>query len=133
MAIEKIGVLGCGLMGSGIVEVAAKAGYPVVVREVNQELLDKGMGRIRKSLDKAVDKGKLEASARDQILGRIQATTGLGDLGQCDLIVEAIIENVEEKSKVYRALGEATRDDVVLASNTSSLTITQLAMAAPVA
>jgi len=129
MAIEKIGVLGCGLMGSGIVEVAAKAGYPVVVREVNQELLDKGMGRIRKSLDKAVDKGKLEASARDQILGRIQATTGLGDLGQCDLIVEAIIENVEEKSKVYRALGEATRDDVVLASNTSSLTITQLAMA----
>ena len=129
MAIRKVGVLGCGLMGSGIVEVAAKAGLETVVREVDRALLERGLAKIRKSLDRAVEKGKLEAEARDATLGRVRGTTELADLAECDLIVEAIVENVEEKSGVYAAVGEIAKESVILASNTSSLTITQLAMA----
>ncbi|KAB2963025.1 MAG: 3-hydroxybutyryl-CoA dehydrogenase [Thermoanaerobaculia bacterium] len=129
MSIRKVGVLGCGLMGSGIAEVAVKAGFDTVVREVNQELLDKGMGRIRGSLDKAVEKGKLAAADRDAALARLRGTTEFSDLADRDLIVEAIVENVEEKAKVYAAVGAVAGEDVILASNTSSLTVTQLAMA----
>jgi 3-hydroxybutyryl-CoA dehydrogenase len=129
MAIRKLGVLGCGLMGSGIAEVAAKSGFDVVVREVDQKLLDKGLGKLRGSLDKAVEKGKLAAAERDAALARIQGTTQVTDLGDCDLVIEAIIENVEEKKKVYAAVGEVAKADVIMASNTSSLTLTQMAMA----
>jgi len=129
MAIRKVGVLGCGLMGSGIAEVAAKSGFDVVVREVDQALLDKGMGRLRGSLDKAVEKGKLAAADRDAALARLQGTTQIADLAGCDLVIEAIVENVAEKKKVYAAVGEVAKPEAILASNTSSLTLTQMAMA----
>jgi 3-hydroxybutyryl-CoA dehydrogenase len=129
MAIRKVGVLGCGLMGAGIAEVSAKAGFEVVVREVNAALLDKGLGRLRGSLDRAVEKGKLAAADRDATLARLRGTTEIADLAGCDLFVEAIIENVDEKKKVYAALGEVAGPEAILASNTSSLTITQMAMA----
>ncbi len=97
MSIKKVGVLGSGLMGSGIAEIAAKAGFDTVVREVSQEVLDKGLGRIRGSLDKAVEKGKLEAAKRDEAIGRLRGTTGFEEFADCDLVVEAIVENIEEK------------------------------------
>ena len=104
MAIRKIGVLGCGLMGSGIAEVAAKAGFDTVVREVSDVLLEKGMGKIRGSLGKAVEKGKMTAEERDAVLGRIHGTTGFEAMADCDLVVEAIVENLEEKKATYAAL-----------------------------
>ncbi|MGE0640985.1 MAG: 3-hydroxyacyl-CoA dehydrogenase family protein [Thermoanaerobaculia bacterium] len=129
MSIRKVGVLGCGLMGSGIAEVAAKAGLETVVREVTQELLDKGLARIRKSLDRAVEKGKLGAEERDAIAARIHGTTGFADLADCDLVVEAIIENLDEKKRTYAELDKVAKPEAIFASNTSSLTVTQLAMA----
>jgi 3-hydroxybutyryl-CoA dehydrogenase len=129
MAIRKVGVLGCGLMGSGIAEVAAKSGFETIVREVTPELLDKGMARIRGSLDKATEKGKLAAADRDATLARIRGTADVGELADCDLMVEAIVENLEEKRKLYAALDAVAKPTAILASNTSSLTVTQLAMA----
>ena len=129
MSIKKVGVVGCGLMGAGIAEVAARAGYETVVREVAQGFLDKGLGRIRGSLDKAVERGKLAAEVRDETVGRLKGTLDLADLADCDLVVEAIIENVEDKQATYRALDAVTKETAIYASNTSSLTITQLAMA----
>ena len=126
--IKKVGVLGCGLMGSGIAEVAARAGYETVVREVTEELVDKGLAKIRGSLGKAVEKGKLEAGARDEAVGRLSGTVELAALADCDLVVEAIVENLEEKRKTFGALDEAVKEDAIFASNTSSLTITQIAM-----
>ena len=128
MSIRKVGVLGCGLMGSGIAEVAAKAGLETVVREVSGDLLDKGLGRVRGSLERAVEKGKLAAAERDAVLGRIRGTTEFAALAECDLVVEAIVENVEEKAKVYAALEAVAKPEAIFASNSSSLTITQLAM-----
>jgi 3-hydroxybutyryl-CoA dehydrogenase len=127
MAIRKVGVLGCGLMGAGIAEVAAKAGCDVVVREVSRELLDKGMGRLRSSLDRAVEKGKLDAAARDGALARLAGTTEVADLGDCDLVIEAIVESLDEKRKTFAALDAVAKQGVIFASNTSSLTVTQLA------
>jgi 3-hydroxybutyryl-CoA dehydrogenase len=129
MTIKKVGVLGCGLMGSGIAEVAARAGLETVVREVEQGLLDKGLSRIQGSLGKAVEKGKLQAEERDATLGRLHGTTGFDDLADCDLVVEAIVENVEEKRRTFAALDAVVKPEAIFASNTSSLTITQLAMA----
>jgi len=129
MKIQKVGVLGCGLMGAGIAEVAAKAGYDTVVREVSDSLLDKGMGRIRRSLDRAVEKGKLEEAERDQAVERLRGTVDLGDLADRDLVVEAIVENLDEKRKTFEALSQQVHDEAIFASNTSSLTITQLAAA----
>jgi len=129
MAIRKVGVLGCGLMGSGIAEVAARAGFETVVREVEQGFLDKGMERIRGSLGRAVEKGKLDAGQRDATLARLQGTTDLAALADCDLVVEAIVENVDEKRRTFAALDQAVQAEAIFASNTSSLTITQLAMA----
>jgi len=127
--IKKVGVLGSGLMGSGIAEVAARAGYDTVVREVTDELLDKGMARIRGSMDKAVEKGKMEAGARDEAVSRLSGTVNdLTALADCDLVVEAIVENLEEKKKTFGALDEAVKAEAIFASNTSSLTITQIAM-----
>ena len=128
MAIRKVGVLGCGLMGSGIAEVAAKSGFETVVREVSRDLLEKGLGRIRGSLDRAVEKGKLASEAREAALGRLAGTTDFTELAGCDLVIEAIVENLDEKKRVYAAADAVLGDDAILASNTSSLTVTQLAM-----
>jgi 3-hydroxybutyryl-CoA dehydrogenase len=129
MTIEKVGVLGCGLMGSGIAEVAARAGYPTVVREVSQELLDRGLARIGSSLAKAVEKGKLDPEARRAAEANLSGTLELADLAGCGLVVEAIVENLEEKTRTLAALDQAVQPEAIFASNTSSLTITQLAMA----
>ena len=126
--IKKVGVLGSGLMGSGIAEVAARSGYETVVREVSDELVDKGLDKIRGSLNKAVERGKMEASARDEAIGRLSGTVDLGAFADCDIVVEAIVENLEEKRKTFGALDEAVKKDAIFASNTSSLTITQMAM-----
>jgi 3-hydroxybutyryl-CoA dehydrogenase len=126
--IKKVGVLGCGLMGSGIAEVAARAGYETVVREVSEELVDKGLEKIHGSLAKAVEKGKLDTAVRDEAAGRLSGTVDLAALADCDLVVEAIVENLEEKRKTFGALDEVVKEDAVFASNTSSLTITQIAM-----
>lgn len=129
MSIKKVGVMGCGLMGSGIAEVAARAGFETVVREVSQEFLDKGLERISRSLGRAVDKGKLPAEERDSTLARIEGTTELAALADCDLVVEAIVENLEEKCATFAALDGLAKKDAIFASNTSSLTITEIAMA----
>lgn len=127
--IRKVAVLGCGLMGSGIAEVCAKAGYDTTVREVNDELAQKGRAAIDKSLGRAVEKGKLEASARDEILGRITMTTQLADLKDCDLIIEAVTENLDTKNEMFRELDTVCPEHTIFASNTSSLTIAAMAAA----
>ena len=98
MAIKTVGVLGCGLMGAGIAQVSAASGYKTIVREVNQGALDKGLGRIKKFLDGGVEKGKVTAEQRDTTLGNLSGVTDLGAMGSCDLIIEAIIENLDEKA-----------------------------------
>src|SRR5436305_4229416 len=127
--IKKVGVLGCGLMGSGIAQVAAQAGYETVVREVEQEFLDKGLGGIDKSLGKFVEKGKMAAADRDACLGRLKGTVKLEELADCDIVIEAIIENAELKKQTYADLDRIVKKDAIFASNTSSLTITELSMA----
>jgi len=127
--IKKVGVLGCGLMGSGIAQVAAQAGYDTVVRETEQSFLDRGFGGIRKSLDKFVERQKMTAENRDAALGRLKGTTSVGDLADCDIVIEAIVENVELKRTVYAELDRIVKKDAIFASNTSSLTITELSMA----
>ena len=126
--IKKVGVLGCGLMGSGIAEVAARSGYETVVREVTGELVEKGIGKISGSLGKAVERGKLEASSRDEAVARLSGTVKLEDLADCDIVIEAIVENLEEKKRIFSALDEVVKKDALFASNTSSLTMTQIAM-----
>src|SRR5437870_4035832 len=103
MAIKKVGVLGCGLMGSGIAQVAAQAGYETVVREVEQKFLDKGISGIQKSLGKFVEKGKMQQADMDACVGRLEGTTNLEDLADCDIVIEAIIENAELKKETYAA------------------------------
>lgn len=125
--IQKVGVAGCGLMGGGIVETAASFGFQVVVREMTDALLDKGLSRIEKSLAKAVEKGKRTAQDKDAALGNIRRTTQIKDLADCDLVVEAIIENVEEKRAFYTELDRVAKPTAIFASNTSSLSITELA------
>ncbi len=126
--IKKVGVLGCGLMGSGVAEIAARSGYETVVREVTSELMEKGVDKIRGSLNKAVERGKLEAGARDEAVGRLSGTVDLAALADCDIVIEAIVENLEDKRKTFTALDEVVKKDALFASNTSSLTITQMAM-----
>jgi len=128
MTIGKVGVLGCGLMGAGIAEVCARAGLETYVREIDEALLERGLDRIRGSLGKAVDKGKLEAGDRDAALERLVGTIELSDLSDCDLIIEAIVENLEEKCRTFARLDELTKESALFASNTSSLTITEIAM-----
>lgn len=127
--IRKVAVLGCGLMGSGIAEVSAKAGLDTIVREVNDDLVKSGRGRIQKSLDKAVEKGKLSAEERDAAMGRLSFTTKLSDLAGVDLVIEAVTEDIELKNSMFRELDEACGPDTVFASNTSSLTIADMAAA----
>jgi 3-hydroxybutyryl-CoA dehydrogenase len=129
MKIRKVGVLGCGLMGAGIAEVAARAGFETLVREVSEEVVEKGLAKLRGSLDKAVERGKLEAAERDKAWGRLHGAVDLAALAECDLIVEAIVENLDEKRKTFAALDAVVKEGALFASNTSSLTITQIAMA----
>ena len=127
MAIQTVGVLGCGLMGSGIAQVCAAAGYKTIVREVDDAFLRKGLGRIRTFLDDGVAKGKVAAEARDQTLSSLTGTTRVDDLRDCDLVVEAIVENLAEKRITYAAVERVVQDRTILISNTSSLCITELA------
>ncbi len=129
MSIERVGVAGCGLMGSGIAEVAARAGFDVVVREIEDDALEAGKGRIRKSLDRAVEKGKIEAGDRDAAWERIAFTVELDGLADRDLIVEAIVESLEAKNELFGALDDVCGPETIFASNTSSLTITDMAAA----
>jgi 3-hydroxybutyryl-CoA dehydrogenase len=123
MAITKVGVLGCGLMGHGISQICAQAGWDVVVREIDQAPLDKGMGKIEKQLARAVEKGKMEQSEADAVLGRITPTLDYGDLADCDLVIEAITEDLDRKLEMWGEVDGIVKDDAYLATNTSSLSV----------
>ena len=129
MNIPRVGVAGCGLMGSGIAEVAARAGFDVLVSEVDEGALDGGKSRIVKSMGRAVEKEKLSPAARDEAWGRMSFTTSLADMADRDLVIEAIVEDLAIKSELMGALDEITRPEAIFASNTSSLTITEIAAA----
>ena len=125
MEIKKVGVLGCGLMGSGIAQTAATAGYETIVREVSDDLIAKGFGGIEKSLAKFAEKGTLKESP-DQVRGRLRGTTKFEDLSDCDIIIEAIVENLDTKRETYLRLDDLCKPETIFASNTSSLSITQM-------
>jgi 3-hydroxybutyryl-CoA dehydrogenase len=127
MEIKKVGVVGCGLMGAGIAQVSAQSGYRVVVSEINDELLNKGLKGIDKQLAKAVEKGKLTEEDKAGILGRVKGTTQVDDFSDCDLVVEAAIENMDIKKKVFADLDRICPAQAVLATNTSCLAITEVA------
>ena len=129
MEVKKVGVVGCGQMGAGITEVCARSGYSTVVLEVKQQFLDKGMGALTSSLEKAVSRGKLSEQERDATLGRLQGTLNVEDFKDCDLVIEAVIENMDEKKRVFASLDKVCPEHAVLASNTSCLSILQMAMA----
>ncbi|MBI5291517.1 MAG: 3-hydroxybutyryl-CoA dehydrogenase [Chloroflexi bacterium] len=129
MDIKTVGVVGCGLMGAGIVETCARAGYSVVVREVNDGLLQAGLKRIESSLSKAVERGKLTPEARAATWARIKGATTLDDLAGSDLVIEAVIENMALKKEVFSALDRLCPPHTILSSNTSSLSITEMAAA----
>jgi 3-hydroxybutyryl-CoA dehydrogenase len=127
--IRRVGVVGCGLMGSGIAETVARAGYEVVVRELTDDLLQRGLERLEASMRRAVERNKLDEAARDAARSRIRGTTALGDLAGVDLVIEAVIEKMDEKKALLRELDRLVSPGVVLASNTSSLSITEMAAA----
>jgi 3-hydroxybutyryl-CoA dehydrogenase len=129
MPIRTVGVLGCGLMGSGIAQVAAAAGYKTVVREVNDGALQAGLGRIRKFLADGVAKGKVTEEAQTATLGNLTGTVNTADLKDCDIVIEAIVESLDEKRAIYEAVEAAVKPETIIASNTSSLCITELASA----
>jgi len=126
MEIKKVGVLGCGLMGSGIAQVAATAGFETVVKEVSDDLIARGFGGIEKSLAKFAEKGTITSDQQKEIRGRLSGTTSFNELADCDVIIEAIIENLDEKRSTYRQLDELCKPDTIFASNTSSLSITEM-------
>jgi len=129
MTIQKVGVVGCGLMGSGIAQVSAQAGFQTVVREVSAELVEKGLKGIEKNLARLVEKGALKEDVKNEIRGRLKGTTALEDLKDCDVIVEAIIEQLPAKRELFSALDAICGPHTIFASNTSSLTITEMAAA----
>ncbi|MFN2530198.1 MAG: 3-hydroxyacyl-CoA dehydrogenase family protein [Pyrinomonadaceae bacterium] len=126
MEIKKVGVLGCGLMGSGIAQVAATAGFETVVKEVSDEFIKRGFSGIDKSLGKFAEKGTITQEQQQQIRGRLTGTTSFDELRDCDIIVEAIVENLEEKRSTYRQLDQICKPETIFASNTSSLSITEM-------
>ncbi len=126
MEIRKVGVVGCGLMGSGIAQVAAMAGFPTVVREVSQPLLDKGLTGIEKSLAKFVEKATLTAEQKKETLERLRPTLKLEDMRDCDLVIEAIVENLEAKRQLFGELDKIVKPGAIFASNTSSLSVTEM-------
>jgi len=127
MAIEKVGVVGCGLMGSGIAQVAANAGCQVIVREVTPQLVEKGLQSIDKNLQRLVDKGTLPPEEREKVRGRLRGTSNLEDLKDCDIVIEAIIEQLPAKRELWTALDKICPQPTIFASNTSSLSITEMA------
>ena len=129
MAIEKVGVVGCGLMGAGIAQVSAAAGFTTVAREVSPELVDKGIKGIEKNLARLVEKGTITETVKSEIRGRLKGTTVIEDLKDCDLVIEAIIEQLPAKRELFGALDRLCPDKTIFASNTSSLTITEIATA----
>jgi len=129
MTIQKVGVVGCGLMGSGIAQVCAQTGFPTVVREVSAEIVEKGLKNIEKNLARLVEKGTISEAQKGEIRGRLKGTTAVEDLKDCDLIVEAIIEQLPAKRELFSALDGLCPAATIFASNTSSLTITEIATA----
>lgn len=129
MEIRQVGVVGCGLMGTGIAQVVATAGFETTVVEANQQLCDRGISNIEKGLERMVRKATLSEEQKTAIRGRLRATTDQSQLSKCDLIIEAIIENLEEKAKLWRSLDSILKREAILASNTSSLSITEMMMA----
>jgi len=129
MEIKTIGVLGAGTMGSGIAQVAAEAGYEVIMRDIKDDFVHRGMTAINKNLGRAVDKGKKSKEEAEEIVGRIRGTTNLDDLSDADLVIEAVIENMELKKELYEELDRICKPEAVLASNTSGLSITEMASA----
>jgi 3-hydroxybutyryl-CoA dehydrogenase len=129
MSIKTVGVLGCGLMGSGIAQVCAAAGYKTIVREVNDAFLQKGLARVKSFLDDGVAKGKVTAQSRDTALGNLSGTTTFEALKDCDMIIEAIVENLDEKRTTWASLEAVVGSHTIFVSNTSSLCITELAAA----
>lgn len=129
MPIRSVGVLGCGLMGAGIAQVCAQAGYKTIVREVDQPTLDKGLDRVRRFLADGIEKGKVTPEMRDFTLGHLTGTTRVEDLAEVDLVIEAVVENVDLKKSAYAALEPLVGDRTIFASNTSSLCIMELAAA----
>jgi len=128
MEIKKVGVVGCGTMGSGITQVCAQSGYQVVVSEINDELLNKGLASINNFLAKSVEKGRLSQQDKDSTLARIKGTTNTKDFSDCDLVIEAAIENMELKKKMFAELDKICPKQTILATNTSCLSIIDLAM-----
>jgi 3-hydroxybutyryl-CoA dehydrogenase len=126
MEIKKVGVLGCGLMGSGIAQTAAGAGFETIVREVSDELIQKGFVGIEKSLSKFAEKGSITAEQQKAIRDRLSGTTSFEDLADCDIVIEAIIENLDEKRKTYAELDRICKPEAIFASNTSSISITAM-------
>ena len=129
MEIKKVGVVGAGIMGAGIVQVSAQSGYQVVVSEINDALLQKGLGTVDKFLGRAVEKEKMTAAEKAEVMGRITGTTDIKDFKDCDLVIEAAIENLELKKQVFKQLDEVCPPHALLTSNTSSMTITEMAAA----
>ena len=129
MEIKTIGVLGAGTMGSGIAQVAAEAGYDVIMRDIKDDFVHRGMSAINKNLGRAVDKGKKSKEEAEEIVGRIRGTTNLDDLSDADLVIEAVIENMDLKKELYEDLDRICKPEAVLASNTSGLSITEMASA----
>ncbi|MDY6912099.1 MAG: 3-hydroxybutyryl-CoA dehydrogenase [Chloroflexota bacterium] len=128
MEVKKAGVVGCGIMGGGIAQVCAQSGYETVVLEISDELLNKGLASIKKILDKNVQKGKLSAQECDTIMGRFKGTTNYSDFGDCDIVIEAATENLELKKKIFIEMDKVCPDHAVLATNTSSVSVLDLAM-----
>jgi 3-hydroxybutyryl-CoA dehydrogenase len=129
MSIKTIGVVGAGQMGNGIAHVSAAAGFDVIMQDLEQGFVDRGLGTIDKNLQRGVDKGKFSADDKAQTLGRIKGTTNLDDLAPCDVIIEAAVESTEVKKEIFRNLDRVGRAGIILATNTSSISITEIAAA----
>ena len=126
MAIQKVGVVGCGLMGSGIAQISAQAGFPTVVREVSPNALEKGVGMIRKFLQGGIEKGKVAPYELDKVNQNLKPTTDLADLADCDLVIEAIVENIGAKQELFGSLDGIVKPGAIFATNTSSLSVTEM-------
>jgi len=126
MTIRKVGVVGAGLMGGGIAQTCAQSGYETVVREVNQQLLEKGLARIQGNWDMLAGKGKMTQGQVDEYRSRLHGTVNMEDFADCDLVIEAVIENMEEKLRLFPALDKILKPDALILSNTSSLSVTQM-------
>ena len=128
MTIQRVGVVGSGIMGSGIAEVAAKTGHEVVLRSRKKETADDMVARLTKSLDKQVERGKLEQAERDEVLGRVSATDHLGNLADCDLVIESIVEDLSVKKQLFNELDGIVKEGAILATNTSTLPVVEMAI-----